>query len=146
MLDSNLAGVEQSQIDWMNSKALQIKKENQNNLPNSLTFMHIPTSQFWRAHDVFQQDSSIGWCKYYDGEVSQGENLALVEAIKNSGKQKAVLSGHCHGNSGDLLYEDVHWIFGTKSSKYGYHHQDLQGALILTLTKDGFSSRSSSFS
>lgn len=125
------------QIEWFSERAGELQKGRQDNPVKILSFFHIPVPEYKDAWNLYKEDPSIGWGTFKEEVSCPKKNTGFFEAAKDVNLQ-AVVCGHDHVNTCDLIYEDVHFVYGLKSSAVSYYDEDMLGATFINLKKDSF--------
>ena len=134
-----------NQIEWYESSVEKIKEMNGNKTVPSLAYFHIPLHEFADAKESFEKGESEGFANFNEGVYPGKENTGFFSKAKELESTKAIFCAHDHVNNCDIEYQGIHLVYGLKSSRLSYYNNDLLGATITNISKNGITISNSYF-
>jgi len=102
------------QIDWYKDSLNRVKKENNNNLPSSIAFFHIPLQEFQTAFKLgirFSKKAKIIYGNNFEKACYSDVQTPFFETVKNIGSTKIIVCGHDHRNDSLIEYQGVKLMY-----------------------------------
>ena len=118
---------------------------NVNKTVPSLAYSHIPLHEFADAKESFEKGESDGFANFNEGVYPGKENTGFFSKAKELESTKAIFCAHDHVNNCDIEYQGIHLVYGLKSSRLSYYNNDLLGATITNISKNGITISNSYF-
>lgn len=143
--------IHENQIEWYTNTLMQLKADNNNIMPKSLCFFHIPTAEYKDA-----------WFEYVDNGMKDTENVKYIygktgetgdiiysgnynhgffdNALK-LGSTKGIFCGHDHLNNFSLDYKGIRLTYGYSIDYLAYigiiNFGLQRGCTVIDIAPDG---------
>ena len=136
-MDSEKSAFTKEQIEWYRDTVNTVTEERGRVVP-SFVFFHIPIVETVAAHAEYEKTPAIGSGVMREDVCEQDGNSGFFDAAKSLGSTDALFYGHDHVNNTIIEYDGITFCYGLKTGKNSYYDDDLQGANLITVTKNGY--------
>lgn len=140
-----------NQVEWYKQTIESLKNENNNVMPKSLAFFHMPLEEYrdaWYEYiDNGCKDTEN--VKYNEGKAGEVDlivynsdyNYGFFDAVLAGGSTKGIFCGHDHLNNFSVDYKGIKLTYGYSVDYLAYHgimKYGLQrGCTMITVSPDG---------
>lgn len=127
-------------IEYANKKEDSSWTVGKNTTIPSLVFQHIPLPEIKQAIKDYQDGTLPGEGDNRESGSPSKTNSGFYQVIKDYKSTKAIIVGHDHVNDSNITVdtsENIHFVYGVKSTNNIYHDNDMLGYRLIEVDSDG---------
>ena len=126
------------QISWYSDIVDYTKDINGSAEPaKSLMFYHIPLPEVNDAYEYGNDNEKIIYGEKREKSCPPDKDLGFFKVIDEKNATNGMFFGHDHVNNFEVVYNDVLFCYGLKSTDRLYHDDDMVGYKLISLNDDG---------